>query len=290
MSDQTQVDPRVGSTLSGYQLESILGAGAMGVVYRAIGPDGTMVALKLIKPSHSTDTTFVRRFQREARVAQTIEHPNVVPVLEVGECDGLWFMVQRFVAGRSLAAQLRADSPLEPMVAVRICADVASGLEAVWAAGFVHRDIKPANILLDESGTALITDFGLTKDTQGSLLTLPGQTLGSIDYISPEQIRGEEVTAASDIYSLGCVMFECAVGQPMFGHVQGMRALWAHLDHEPPDPTELRPELSPAFAQALLTAVAKDPAERPATAGDYARRLAEAYGTATSAGRSQAAP
>jgi serine/threonine-protein kinase len=137
----------------------------------------------------------------------------------------------------------------------------------------VHRDIKPANILLDAEGTAFVTDFGLAKDSQGSLLTLPGQALGSMDYMAPEQIRGEDVSAATDIYALGCVMFEITCGRTPFAHVQGMRILWAHLQDPPPDPLSLRPDLPPAFAAALLTALEKEPENRPQSATDYARGL-----------------
>jgi serine/threonine-protein kinase len=146
----------------------------------------------------------------------------------------------------------------------------------------VHRDIKPANILISaENGQFYITDFGLAKDTQGSLLTLPGQALGSMDYMAPEQIRGEEVSAATDIYALGCVMYECMCGQPPFAEVQGMRILWAHLQDEPMDPCQRRSDLPPAFGKALMTALAKDRDQRPARAGEYAQMLAEAAGSAS---------
>jgi serine/threonine-protein kinase len=185
-------------------------------------------------------------------------------------------MAERFIDGEPLDAALKRLKVLDVGTTVRVCTDVAAGLEALWAAGIVHRDVKPPNILLDEHGTAHITDFGLAKDTQGSLLTLPGQALGSMDYMSPEQIRGEPVSAASDIYALGCVMYECLCGRPPFAHMQGMRVLWAHLQDEPPDPVTLRGELSPAFVQAVSLALAKDADERPSTAGEYARSLGAA--------------
>ena len=271
-------DPRIGSQIGDYNVDAVLGEGGMGKVYTATGPDGGRVALKLVKDDYARDETFRRRFYREARIAQTVQHPNVVPVLDTGEHDGLPYMAQRFIEGMSLDDKLKRDGPLEVQTAVGVCTDVAAGLEALWGAGMVHRDVKPANILLDATGRAYITDFGLAKDTQGSLLTLPGQALGSMDYMAPEQIRGEPVSAATDIYALGCVMYECMCGRPPFAEVQGMRILWAHLQDPPPDPRSVRSDVPDAFWQALLVALEKDAAKRPQTAGEYARMLADAAG------------
>jgi serine/threonine-protein kinase len=276
MNDRFDSDARIGSRFGEYNVDALLGEGGMGKVYKATAPDGSQVALKLVKEDYARDETFRRRFMREARIAQTVKHPKVVAVVDTGEVDGLPYMAQRFVDGESLDQQLKRDGPVDVPTAVRICTDVASGLEALWAAGMVHRDVKPANILVDGRGESHITDFGLAKDTQGSLLTLPGQALGSMDYMAPEQIRGEDVSAASDIYSLGCVMYECMVGRPPFAHVQGMRILWAHLQDEPPDPGTLRKGLPPEFSKALLTALQKEGEKRPHTAGEYARLLAQA--------------
>jgi serine/threonine-protein kinase len=261
-------------------IDGLLGVGGMGQVYSAHGDDGTRVALKLVKADYARDDIFRRRFNREARIAQTVEHPHVVPVLDTGEHDGIPYMAQKFVDGGSLEDRLKQNGPLDLPTAVRLCTEVASGLEALWAAGMVHRDVKPANILLDETGTAYITDFGLAKDSQGSILTLPGQALGSMDYMAPEQIRGEEVSAATDIYALGCVMFECMCGRPPFADRQGMRVRWAHLQDEPANPCPSRTDVPPEFVQALLAALRKDAGERPASAGDYARSLAAAAGIA----------
>ena len=156
---------------------------------------------------------------------------------------------------------------------MRICLWVASGLDAVHAAGLIHRDVKPGNILLDEEGVAYITDFGLAKDSQGTVLTRPGQALGSLDYMAPEQIRSDPVTGAADIYALGCVMCELLTGQPPFADRQGMRVLWAHLQDEPPDPSESRDGLSADLGRTIKMALAKDPAERPPTATAYARMV-----------------
>ena len=271
-------DPRVGSQIGEYSVDAVLGEGGMGKVYTATGPDGGRVALKLVKDDYARDETFRRRFYREARIAQTVKHPNVVPVLTTGEHEGLPYMAQGFIGGGSLDDKLKRDGPLDVQTAVHVCTDVAAGLEALWAAGMVHRDVKPANILLDEDGRCYITDFGLAKDTQGSLLTLPGQALGSMDYMAPEQIRGEPVTAATDIYALGCVMYECMCGRPPFAEVQGMRILWAHLQDAPPDPRSVRRDIPEEFSRTLLVALEKDAAKRPQTAGEYARMLAAAAG------------
>ena len=276
MNSASPSDPAIGTRIGEYQLVELLGVGGMGRVYRATAADGSEVAIKLVKSDYARDETFRRRFIREARIAQSVKHPNVVPVVATGEENGVPFMAQRFVDGLSLEQKLKRDGPLDIPTAVQICRDVAAGLEGLWEAGMVHRDVKPGNIMLDTAGQAFVTDFGLAKDTQGSVLTLPGQALGSMDYMAPEQIRGEEVSAASDTYALGCVMYESLCGRTPFADAQGMRILWAHLQDEPPDPRKFRPELSEEFARVLLCALQKEPAGRPASAGDYARQLSAA--------------
>jgi serine/threonine-protein kinase len=271
-------DSRVGTDVGGYQIDALVGVGGMGKVYSATGRDGTRVALKVVKDDYCRDETFRRRFRREARIAQTVRNPHVVPVLDTGEHDGVMFMAAQFIEGSSLEGKLKTEGRLDMPTTLRICAQVAEGLRALSVAGMVHRDIKPGNILLDHAGTAYITDFGLAKDTQGSVLTLPGQALGSLDYMAPEQIRGESVTPAADIYSLGCVMFECLQGRPPFADRQGMRVLWAHLQDEPPDPCAGRSDLPAALTPALVAALRKDPATRPASSVEYAQSLSRAAG------------
>jgi serine/threonine protein kinase len=282
MGDQLSEDPLAHTRIGDYTIDLLLGEGGMGQVYRATAPDGTRVALKLVKSDLARDETLRRRFQREARIAQTVRHPNVVPLIATGEYQGRPYMAQGFIDGLALDQKLERDGPLDTASAVRIGADVAAGLEALWAAGMVHRDVKPANILLDERGRAYITDFGLSKDTQASLLTRPGQALGSMDYMAPEQIRGDSVSAATDIYALGCVMHECICGRPPFAEAQGMRILWAHLQDEPPDPCRLRSDMSQQFGRTLMLALQKDPDKRPQSAGEYMRMLAAAAGRSAS--------
>ncbi len=274
----TAGDDRVGTRVGDYRIDLLIGEGGMGKVYDASARDGSRVALKMVKEEFARDETFRRRFNREARIAQTVRNPHVVPVLDTGEQDGIPYLTQQFIEGRSLDKKLRHDGPLELPTIVGICAQVAEGLQALADAGMVHRDVKPGNILLEPSGKAYITDFGLARDTQGSVLTTPGQALGSLNYMAPEQIRGEAVTPAADIYSLGCVMFECLQGRPPFADRQGMRLLWAHLQDEPPDPTAGRGDVSPELGQALGVALRKHPAERPASSVEYARSLSDALG------------
>jgi serine/threonine protein kinase len=271
-------DDLAGQSVGRWRIEALIAEGGMGRVYRASSTDGQEVALKLVKSDLARDAVFRKRFEREADIAQRIEHPHVVPVLDSGEHDGIPYLAQRLIRGGSLDDRLEREGALDIDFSLRVCAQVASGLDALHAAGLFHRDVKPANILLDEQDAAYITDFGLAKDSQGSLLTRPGQTLGSLDYMAPEQIRGEGIGAASDVYALGCVMFECVTGKPPFADRQGMRVLWAHLQDDPPDPTPARPDLPAGFAAELRRALEKEPASRPASASELARNLAAARG------------
>jgi serine/threonine-protein kinase len=277
-------DPLIGQSVGSYQVQALLGIGGMGRVYRAVGADGTPVALKLVRHDIAEDSIFRKRFEREARVAQQVKNPHVVPVLDTGEHEGVPYLSQRFIEGGSLEQKLKQEGQLDVPTALEICAQVADGLDALFAGGMVHRDVKPANVLLDTQGTALITDFGLAKDSEGTNLTRPGQALGSMDYMSPEQIRGEDVNAATDVYALGCVMCECLSGAPPFADRKGMRVLWAQLQDEPPDPTAGLTGVAPALGPAILRALEKDIANRPQSAGEYARLLYEAAGLAPPAG------
>ena len=272
----TSGENRVGQTVGPYRIDSVLGVGGMGHVYLATSPEGEQVALKVVKGDLARDDTFRRRFDREARIAQRIDHPNVVPVLDKGEHEGVPYLAQRYIRGGNLADRIEAEGQLDLVSVVRVCEQVASGLDALHAEGLFHRDIKPANILIDEAGTAYLTDFGLAKDSQGSLLTRPGQALGSVDYMAPEQIRSEEISSAADVYGLGCVMYESLCGAPPFADRQGMRVLWAHLQDAPADPSERRSDLPSEVSAVILKALEKDPAARAQSAGEFARQLQSA--------------
>jgi serine/threonine protein kinase len=263
-------DPVPGGAVGAYTIESQLGEGGMGRVFKAVGPDGQPVAIKIVKEEMASDQIFLKRFRREAEIAQRIHHPNVVAVVDTGDHDGLPWAAQRFVDGGSLDHRLARFGVLDVDEVIAIFKPVAAGLDVLHANGLVHRDLKPGNILVDERGHPFIADFGLAKDHQhqGTVLTRPGQALGSMDYMAPEQIRGEEVTAATDVYALACMLFELLTGQPPFADQVGMRIMWSHLQDAPPHPSHLRRDLPRAVGDALLEGLEKDPDDRPQSASE----------------------
>ena len=206
-----------GAEFAGCRIEAVAGRGGMGVVYRATELSlGRPVALKLLAPDRAGDLEFRERFQREWRMAASIDHPNVIPVYAAGEHDGSLYLVMRYVAGTDLHALLREQGRLDPTRAAELVAQLASALDAAHAAGLVHRDVKPANVLL-AGDHAYLSDFGLTRlagsDTS---LTGSGQWIGTVEYCSPEQLRGGRTDARADVYSLGCVLFAALTGGPPF--------------------------------------------------------------------------
>jgi serine/threonine-protein kinase len=271
------LEPRPGDSLGPYKITRVIGRGRMGIVFEGTADGQEPVALKVVTTELSQDEVFLRRFRREVQAAQKIVHPNVVPVLAHGEEGGLPYLVQRLIPGGSLADRIAVRGRLELPYAVELLAAAADGIDALHVAGLVHRDIKPANILL-EGDTPYVSDFGLAKDSQASNLTRPGQALGSLDYMSPEQIRGEDVSPATDVYALGCVMWECLTGAPPFGGRPSMRVLFAHLQEAPPDLSVVRPEISAAAARAITRALEKEPEDRPAGAAAYVTGVARAAG------------
>jgi serine/threonine protein kinase len=271
------LEPRPGDSLGPYRITRVIGRGRMGIVFEGTEDGGEPVALKVVTTELSQDEVFLRRFRREVKAAQKIEHPNVVPVLDDGVEGGLPYLVQRLIPGGSLADRVQRSGPLSLDEAVRLLAGAAAGIDALHGAGLVHRDIKGANILL-EGDIPYVSDFGLAKDSQASNLTRPGQALGSLDYMSPEQIRGEDVSPATDIYALGCVMFEVLTGTPPFGGRPSMRVLFAHLQEPPPDLSATRPDISPQAARAISRALEKEPEDRPSTASEYVTGIARAAG------------
>jgi hypothetical protein len=269
--------PGEGSELAGYRIVRPLGRGGMGVVYLAEQLRlGRLVALKIIAPELSADATFRARFERESRVAASIDHPNVVPVYEADEADGLLFIAMRYVEGTDLRGLITSSGRLEPARAANLVAQVGSALDVAHARGLVHRDVKPANVLVtggDGSEHAYLTDFGLTKQvgSQAGGLTVSGQWVGTVDYVAPEQVSGGAVSARSDVYSLGCVLHHCVTGTVPYPHDSDMAKLYAHVHGDVPSPRAAAPDVPDELDRVIRRALAKDPAERFPSAGDLGR-------------------
>jgi serine/threonine protein kinase len=248
-----------------YRLDGVLGEGATGVVYRATDGDAE-VAVKVLRES---DPVAIRRFVREERLARAAESRHLVPILELGE----GYLVMPLYRGGSLAARLRAEGRLGVDETVDLAAQIAKGLDALHARAIVHRDVKPSNVLLDGAGVAALADFGLARGADSTQLTREGQLVGTAHYLAPELIEGKDATPASDVYALGCVVYECLAGQPPFTGRDPGEIGFAHLVEPPPDPRTSRPELSADVACAVLTALEKEPTARPTTATALARML-----------------
>lgn len=253
-----------GDEFAGHRILGIAGRGGMGVVYRALQLDlDRPVALKLIAPQLAQDTSFRERFVRESRAAASIDHPNVIPIYYTGENDdGTLYIAMRYVEGSDLRTLVRAEGQLESGRAARIVDQVGSALDAAHARGIVHRDVKPANVLLGANDHAYLTDFGLTKNvTSHTGSTRNGGWVGTLGYVSPEQIRGGRIDARADVYALGCVMYHALSGGPPYQRETDEATLWAHLHDDPPSLAD-RPGVPERFDAVLSRALAKDPDER----------------------------
>jgi serine/threonine-protein kinase len=246
----------------------------MGVVFRARREtDDESVALKILRDELAGDDLYRRRFQREARIASELAHEHVVPVVDFGEESGRLYIAALYVRGVSLSERIVSQGALSLADALRLMSDLSGALEALHARGLVHRDVKPANVMVDERGAASLTDFGLARGVADTVLTKTGMVVGTVDYLAPELIRGQQAGPSSDIYALGCLLYECLTGAPPFAGKPYVETLLAHVRDQPLDLSVVRPDLPEGFSWAVLKAVAKDPGQRPATATAYARLL-----------------
>ena len=272
-----------GTEIGNYRIEAYLDRGGMASVYEATDLRlNRNVALKILAQELTEGTDFRERFMRESRFAASIDHPNIVPIYDAGEADGLLYIAMRYVRGSNLAELLRKNGPLEPRRALAILAPVADALDTAHNAGLVHRDVKPANILLtaatgrDGHEHVYLTDFGLTKRTSAlTKLTATGHFIGTMAYISPEQIRGEPLDARTDLYAFGCVAYECLTGVPPFVRDDQAALLWAHLNESPAAVSDHRPDLQradPVIARVL----AKNPNNRYQTCDQFTQALTDA--------------
>ena len=212
------IEQLAGTKLGNYEIESLLGRGGMGVVYKARQISlNRPVALKILPPSLSSDSSFVKRFHREAEAVAQLDHPNIVQIIDISKAKGLHFFSMQYVEGRTLDEVLKEKGCLDADEAVRIITQAAQGIEHAHKNGIIHRDIKPSNIILDDSGSVKVMDFGLARSTEErSKLTQSGTLMGTLDYMSPEQCRGDELDGRTDIYSLGVVLYEALSGRTPF--------------------------------------------------------------------------
>jgi serine/threonine-protein kinase len=275
------VDTRIGTELAGYKVETLVGRGGMGTVYLAEHLRlRRRVALKLLLPELSEDERFRVRFLRESELAASLDHPNVIPIYDAGEADGLLYLAMRYVEGDDLRAVLDRERRLEPHRALALVRQVAGALDAAHARGLVHRDVKPANVLLD-GDHGYLCDFGLTKMVSSiSGLTGTGQFIGTIDYVAPEQIQGNLVDGRTDLYSLACLLYECLTGVVPFKRDSEVAVLWAHVQAPPPAVSDKRSDIPQALDAVLAKGLAKNPDERYAACRDFVQAAEQALGVA----------
>jgi len=281
----------IGTILGGrYRLVELLGQGGMATIYRAADTQlGRDVAVKLLRPEYLRDPDFSSRFRQEAQNAASLNHPNVVSVYDYGEDPNGPYIVMELVDGEDLATILRRNGPLPASQAARISAAVARALAAAHARGIVHRDVKPGNVLIGRDGRVKVVDFGIARAVAEAQMTLPGTTLGSVHYFSPEQARGETATNESDIYALGIVMYEMLTGvRPWEGDSAASVAL-ARLSGPVPDPALARPSVPPDLAAITRKALAPLPIDRFASASAMADAIEGSRSAAATAAGAAAA-
>ena len=278
------VDPRIGTVVAGCRIEERLGPGGMSLVYRAEHATlGRKVAIKFLAPQLADDHAYRERFLRESRLAAALHHPNIVPIFDAGEVGGVPYITMHFVEGTDLAALLARESPLASDRLLAILAQGAGALDAAHDRGLVHRDVKPANILIasgegvEAPGHVYLTDFGLAKQVEvGSSITERGRLMGTLDYIAPEQIQGLEVDRRTDVYSLGCVVFECLTGATPFPRDTEVATLYAQVQEPPPAVGERRPDLPPRVDAVVARTLAKRADDRYQTCREFLDDLAAA--------------
>jgi YVTN family beta-propeller protein len=276
-----------GDEFAGHAIEVEIGRGGMGVVYRArhLALERPR-ALKVIVPQLSADAKFRQRFQRESRLAASIEHPNVIPIHHAGEEEGLLYLAMRLVEGRDLRAAIGSEGRVDPAKTAQIVAGVAAALDAAHARGLVHRDVKPANVLLEEGGDprrVFLTDFGISRVSgRGGTVTSTGEFLGSVDYVAPEQIEGETVDGRADVYSLGCVAYHALTGEPPFPRDNDLARLFAHPNAPRPRASATALELPGAVDEVMARAMAIAPEDRYETGGEFSAALERALGVSSS--------
>ncbi len=252
-----------------YRLDATIGEGGMAVVYR--GYDLLLrrqVAVKVLRPQYAADQSFVQRFYEEARAAAKLSHPNIVNTYDVGEVDGSHYIVEEFVAGETLATIIAREHKLPESVAVRYARQICLGLSASHRADLLHRDIKPSNVLITPDDIVRVTDFGIARAVNAATLSGVEAIMGSIPYCSPEQLSGAALSPASDLYSLGVVLFEMVTGRQPYLAETALGVAMAHVNSPIPDPTACGADISPRLRGVIIRLLSKNPADRYQTAGE----------------------
>jgi serine/threonine protein kinase len=251
-----------------YRIEGIVGCGRTGIVYLATDSrNGRAVALKVLREDVSIDPVYRERFRREGSLLAALQHPNVMPIYGMGEIDGELYIAARLVSGNLKALIVGRELGLDD--SMEILTSVAEAIDAAHEAGIVHRDIKPANVLVDQGRDGhqvYLGDFGLARDPDGAMLTVPGQILGTLDYMAPEHLEAEHVGSEADIYAFACLAVETLTGEVPFPRGTDAAVMYAHVVDPPPSVSERRPELPSALDDVIAAGMAKDPEERPSTA------------------------
>src|SRR6266540_1182205 len=250
-----------------YEVGPLLGVGGMAEVYE--GHDRLLarrVAIKVLLAQYAHDPAFLARFRREAQAAASLSHPNIVAVFDTGSQDDIWFIVMEYVAGRTLRDVINAEGPVHPARAAEICADVASGLAGAHARGVVHRDVKPGNVMLTTDGKVKVMDFGIARASAAPSITQTAAVVGTAQYIAPEQAQGLEVDARTDVYALGCCLYEMLTGQVPFTGPTPVAIAYQHVQEDPTPPRALNPDVPVPLERVCLKAMAKRPEDRYQTA------------------------
>jgi len=289
MSDPVESARLDGLRAAGYELQSLIGRGGMAYVYRAEDTRlGRIVAVKVLAPELAQNDEFRQRFLRESRLAASLDHPNIIPIYEAGEADGHLYLAMRYVEGADLKVVLKRRGTLTVDETMALFGQVGAALDAAHQAGLVHRDVKPANILVSAATTpagrdhVYLSDFGLTKRASSLTgVTATGIVVGTMDYVAPEQIGGKPVDARTDVYALGCVVYQALTGKVPFIRDDDAALLWAHLMEMPTPVSSVRPEIPAAVDQVIATAMAKGPEGRFPSCGEFIAALGEAFGGKT---------
>ncbi|MFC2030241.1 serine/threonine-protein kinase, partial [Chloroflexota bacterium] len=268
-----------GRTLGSYQILEEIGRGGMAQVYRAYQPSlNRNVAVKVLPPQLAIDRKFVDRFVREARAAASLRHPHIVIIHDVGEQDGLYYMVMEYLTGQTLRQLIRKEGSLPPARVTSIMDQLASALDYAHRNGFIHRDVKPSNIFVGEGDRVTLTDFGIAKAaSEAQQLTREGTLMGTPEYMSPEQAEGRTVDYRSDLYALGVVLYHMLTGRVPFRRTTPAATLHAVIYEPPPPPRQIQPSVPVAVESVVLKSVAKSPGERYQRGTDLAGALQAAY-------------